>query len=217
MSAHTKALKNPALLALGAVVVYYVATKDKANSNGEENALELELVGPPRVLLEHNAVRQEASSLAFPLRVKWFVEDVVENIRSTARGIRNKNPGNIRYNAANNWQGQTGRDDQGFAIFDSFANGVRAMGRIFTSYRNRGVVTLESIIATWAPTSENDTQSYINSVRRALGVPANYEVRTSDYPRLAGAIIKHENGINPFTERQLAEWIGAAPTFTAIS
>ncbi len=35
------------------------------------------------------------------------------------RGIRNNNPLNIKWNAANNWNGQTGSDSGGFCIFNT--------------------------------------------------------------------------------------------------
>lgn len=46
-----------------------------------------------------------------------------------ALNYRNNNPGNLRSPNGNSsfWQGQTGVDGQGFAIFDSFANGMRAL------------------------------------------------------------------------------------------
>lgn len=46
---------------------------------------------------------------------------------STVRGIRNNNAGNIRANKII-WDGQTGIDDAGFAIFKSPEWGVRALG-----------------------------------------------------------------------------------------
>ena len=46
---------------------------------------------------------------------------------STVRGIRNNNAGNIRAKSII-WDGQTGIDDKGFAIFKSPEWGIRAMG-----------------------------------------------------------------------------------------
>ena len=136
------------------------------------------------------------------------------------RGLRNKNPGNIRFNASNNWQGQTGQDNDGFVIFDTFANGVRAMGRVLDSYRRRGVDRVSSIIGTWAPVTENDTDAYIVAVTRATGLDASHPVTGEDYPALVAAIIRHENGVNPFSSAQIERWLGMAgsdPVFVGIS
>lgn len=130
------------------------------------------------------------------------------------RGLRNKNPGNIRHNPANNWQGQTGQDDAGFVVFDSYASGVRAMGKVLDSYRRRGVDRLSSIVQTWAPSSENDTHAYVASVVRQTGLDASTIIGREHYPALVAAIIRHENGVNPFTESRINRWLG--PSITAI-
>ncbi len=121
------------------------------------------------------------------------------------RGIRNKNPGNIRYNQANNWEGQTGKDDAGFVIFSEAKWGIRAMGKTLDSYRARGVLTIRDIISRWAPSSENNTQAYINSVVAQIGEHEHFiPVRSEgDYPDLIKAIIKHENGLVPYSDDEI--------------
>jgi len=122
------------------------------------------------------------------------------------RGIRNKNPGNIRYNPANDWNGQTGQDSDGFVIFSDSRFGIRAMGKILDSYRGRGVTSIREIISSWAPNSENDTESYISSVVQSMNAPSYHFTPTredGDYPALVKAIIKHENGINPYSDGEI--------------
>lgn len=59
----------------------------------------------------------------------------------TARGIRNRNPGNIDYNPRNDWQGQIGKEPGGrFAIFDTPENGIRALGKLLIKYRSRNLI-----------------------------------------------------------------------------
>ena len=75
----------------------------------------------------------------------------------------NNNPLNIRYNPANNWQGQTG-ENKGFCTFKNEAYGIRAGYKILCNYIRNGHNTIERIIHRWAPPSENNTDKYIRFV-----------------------------------------------------
>ena len=114
-------------------------------------------------------------------------------------GLRNNNPGNIRFNAANDWVGQIGQDKRGYVIFDKPENGIRAMGKVLDSYARQGIVKLTQIISRWAPDNENDTASYLAHVASQTGWdPGFIPVRSEgDYHALVKAIIKHENGFIP--------------------
>lgn len=118
------------------------------------------------------------------------------------RGLRNNNAGNIRDNSANNWLGQTGVDDKGFVIFDTHENGIRAMGKVLDSYARRGIRSVQGIISTYAPSTENQTDEYINSVSKNLGINETTFIsrENGDFPALVAAMILHENGQQPFTE-----------------
>lgn len=128
------------------------------------------------------------------------------------RGIRNKNPGNIRYHAANDWLGQVGKDDAGYAIFSDAKYGIRAMGKTLDSYQRRGVLTVEDIINTWAPPSENNTGAYLSHVLQLTGWPPGFiPIRAEgDYPTLVKAIIKHENGLQPYSDDFIAASLAIA-------
>ncbi|AXF75513.1 structural protein [Salmonella enterica] len=122
----------------------------------------------------------------------------------TARGIRNNNPGNIRW--GDEWKGlvpETQRTDKSFCQFKSAEYGIRAMIIILRNYqRKHGLSTISGIINRWAPTNENDTQSYINSVAKATGVDPDQRIDTSDsrfMMKLLQAIIQHENGDQPYS------------------
>jgi len=123
------------------------------------------------------------------------------------RGLRNKNPGNIRFNASNNWDGQIGKDDRGFARFDSMHHGLRAAAKLLLNYqRLHNLTTIQQIIGRWAPTNENNTSSYIDSVATAMTVsPAQYLPLTEQITlaELLTAIVKHENGIQPFSQETI--------------
>ena len=121
---------------------------------------------------------------------------------STVRGIRNNNAGNIRASRADTWDGQTGIDDAGFAIFKSPEWGIRALGKLLLNYEKlHGLNTVAGIIGRYAPTNENDTDSYINSVAKKIGLDSHTSFIVADYlPELMNAIIRHENGINPYSD-----------------
>ncbi len=119
-------------------------------------------------------------------------------------GIRNNNAGNIR--ATGNWQEWQGAIDsnQGFIVFDTPENGLRALARILRTYRDvYQLNTTNQIIDRWAPPHENDTISYINHVSSVLGVQSWQPLEPEHYPLLIAAIIKHENGQQPYTNEQI--------------
>lgn len=120
-----------------------------------------------------------------------------------SRGIRNNNPGNIRW--GDEWKGlvvENQRTDKSFCQFIKPEYGIRAMIIILRNYqKKRGINTISGIIHRWAPTNENDTQSYINSVVKATGVPTDKQIDTTDsrfMMKLLQAIIQHENGSQPY-------------------
>jgi len=131
----------------------------------------------------------------------------------TPRGLRNNNAGNIRH--GDKWQGMAALQlDPSFITFTNEKFGIRAMARVLSNYRDRhGLVTVSGIISRWAPSVENDTDSYVNQVSRALGVSANtvIDTRNADVMELLiAAIIKHENGQQPYSAELIKEGIALA-------
>jgi hypothetical protein len=135
-----------------------------------------------------------------------------------SRGYRNKNPGNIDWNAANKWQGQVGRETTGnpprFAVFESHAYGIRALAMLLTTYQDRhGLKTIAGIINRWAPGNENNTAAYVAEVARQTGREANEPLDLHTYEDLfplVKAIIKHELGGQPYTDVEIAEGLRLA-------
>lgn len=125
------------------------------------------------------------------------------NKDSLPRGIRNNNPMNIRENDGVDfeWDGESLFDsDLAFEEFKSPLWGIRAGARILRTYRNKyGLDTISGIITKWAPPSENETDSYIKSVSESIGIPPAVTLYDEDYPALIAAIIKHENGSQPYS------------------
>lgn len=122
----------------------------------------------------------------------------------TPRGIRNNNPGNIRW--GDDWKGLVPKDqrtDKSFCQFITPEYGIRAMIIILRNYQRKyGLNTVSGIIKRWAPPNENNTQAYINSVAQATGVTPDQRIDTNDSRfmiKLLQAIIKHENGNQPYS------------------
>lgn len=132
---------------------------------------------------------------------------------SDTRGVRNNNPGNLEASSSNPWVGQTGSDGR-FAKFETPEHGIRALGRNLISYQRQGIDTVGEIINRWAPPSDNnDTAAYIKAVCAQLGVTANQPLDASNpdtLQALCAAIIKHENGTQPYSPDQLSTGVSAA-------
>jgi hypothetical protein len=144
----------------------------------------------------------------------------------TPRGVRNNNPGNIDYNARNQWQGQLGLEEgvnkPRFARFDSPENGIRALAKLLINYRGKngepgiggqGIDTVRETINRWAPPVENNTSAYVESVAKELGVPSTQIINILDRStllKITTAIIKHENGYLPYAPSVIAEGVSRA-------
>ena len=124
------------------------------------------------------------------------------------RGYRNNNPGNLRTLPANRaYNGQIG-DDNGYGIYDTMAHGVRAASQQLQKYSREGAVTVRQIITKWAPSSENNTASYIAYVSKRLNVSADTRLNVySELPELCQAIFHHENGADGLKFSDITNWV----------
>lgn len=135
---------------------------------------------------------------------------------TTPRGIRNNNPGNIRPGSP--WQGSLGSDGGpggGYLVFDTAANGLRALAKLLRNYQTSGQNTIRAIVTKWAPASDsNNTAAYIAQVVKALGiaadVPLNVRSNDSTLAKLVAAIVQHENGQQPYSGAMIAAAVQAA-------
>lgn len=101
------------------------------------------------------------------------------------RGVRNNNPLNIR--KGNNWQGE--RQPQTDAQFEEFVSmqmGLRAGFIIIRNYMRRRppLDTVAKIISAWAPSTENDTQRYIDFVCKRGSLEPNERLLYSNKQKL---------------------------------
>jgi len=122
------------------------------------------------------------------------------------RGIRNNNPGNLNYVGQAGAIKETGPNGR-FAVFQTAEDGLRALADQLRRYGSRGINSVRAIISKFAPANENNTQAYIGSVSKGLGIGADAALDLND-PRviqgLMGAIIRVENGKNPYSAEQIA-------------
>lgn len=132
-------------------------------------------------------------------------------IYNQTRGLRNNNPGNIRHSSTV-WQGQaTQQNDASFVTFVSPEYGIRALAKVLQTYFSNGYDTVEEIISRWAPPTENDTGAYIRNVANALGVSSTAPLSPSTaISGLVSAIIRQENGIQPYSSALLNKGIALA-------
>lgn len=116
---------------------------------------------------------------------------------STPRGIRNNNPGNLKFGPFAKSMGATGADADGFAIFPDTSAGTRAQENLLlgSGYFGGGRRTIASIISKYAPASDgNSVGDYAKFVAKETGIAPNQPLNTADIPRVAAAMRKFENG-----------------------
>jgi len=127
--------------------------------------------------------------------------------KTTARGIRNNNPGNIK-KTETKWQGLAEtQTDTKFFVFKSPIYGIRALARTLITYQvKHGLCTIRQIVGRWAPALENDTVVYIKAVSEETGFAPDVALDMHKYEHLkalATAIIRFENGQQPYTGAQI--------------
>ena len=140
---------------------------------------------------------------------------------SKARGIRNNNPGNLVKTTAA-WQGKVPHSQNTDSYFEQFIApewGIRAM---FIDIRGditkKGQNTVRKLMTSYAPPPtkgkgflyNNNTAAYIGVVSKALGKSPDSLITPSDYFPLLRAIIKHENGVQPYSDEVIQKGIALA-------
>lgn len=138
-------------------------------------------------------------------------------MRKPTRGERANNPGNIREYPGDTtaWVGERSTDDDpDFEEFNTPSDGIRALAKVLLSYQRRyGIRTIRGIIKRWAPDVENDTEAYIRSVAKRMGVQDVEPLDLTHRPtmqKLVGAIIWHENGRCIYPEAEILSAIERA-------
>ena len=106
--------------------------------------------------------------------------------------VQFNNPGNIE--TGQGYAGETGETyADRFSVFDSPQMGIRAVARDITTKIGRHKGDLSKIISEYAPSSENDTNAYIDYVKKSVGKD---KVTKADLPSIVKSVIEMENGID---------------------
>ena len=132
-------------------------------------------------------------------------QSVVKDVKYKVPNINN--PGNIRYNSANDWVGQI-KPNKSFCQFDTIEHGIRANIKTLKTYYNKyNINTIETIFSRYAPEKDNNnTKVYISNVEKWIGVskdkPLNIfnDITTKEEKRellfkLLYSIFRQENSI----------------------
>lgn len=129
-----------------------------------------------------------------------------------SRGLRNNNPLNIeKTKGGNPWLGEiVPSADSRFAQFKSMAYGYRAAFKLLNNYqRNYGLDTIRKMISRWAPSNENHTDAYVETVSNRSGVPANSRITTTNHDvmvPIVAAMSYVENGVEARMSDVEAGW-----------
>lgn len=127
------------------------------------------------------------------------------NMNNLPRGIRNNNPGNLvltdipwngKIPRSQNldWSGSPTNVVKKFEQFIELRYGIRALMRDIYNDYSKGKTTVTSLISEFAPSFENNTTAYINTVVKMIGSNLIGELTQDKMIALAKAIIYVENG-----------------------
>lgn len=115
------------------------------------------------------------------------------------RGLRNRNPGNIRRSKVRYRDEVTPSRDPEFREFRTIEAGYRAMFVLLHTYRiKHGCTTLREMISRYAPPSENNTSAYVQRVASQSGIDPDSPIDTLDGEQMrpiVEAISAVENGV----------------------
>lgn len=124
--------------------------------------------------------------------------------KSVPLTIRTNNPGAVK-NASRSdknamWEGQTGFDEQGHAVFESPEYGARAMAKNLKSQIDKGN-TLNTLLKEYATGNQD---AYIKNVANKTGLDPNAKLTDANIRSLMNAMVEHEAGVSsPFSKEVL--------------
>ena len=126
-----------------------------------------------------------------------------------SRGLRNRNPGNIRRGAVR-YRGEVDSTDSRFRQFESMAMGYRAMFVLLHTYRlKHGLKTVAQMIERYAPSAENDTEAYIRAVESISGIDTSMTIDTTEpevMMPVVSAMSRVETGVCAVPAEVMAGW-----------
>lgn len=140
---------------------------------------------------------------------------------SGPRGIRNRNPGNVKISTSA-WTGKipvTQNTDGTFEQFTDPKYGIRVIAKLLLKYqRDKSKTTVRALIGEpggWAPTiSDKNPSTYATTVARELGISETAYVDLSApnglLERMVIAIIRFENGQMPYPSSLISQGVALA-------
>lgn len=134
------------------------------------------------------------------------------------RGSRNINPGNVK---GSDYLGQVGRDEKGHAIFATKEAGVAGIvDRLYRYNKDKekgdglsGKKTIREIMYTYAPPSDNNnTERYIASISKNLGISPDQQIDFKKNPELLKPFVKmimrnESPGVKAYSEAEIDKGI----------
>ena len=121
-------------------------------------------------------------------------------------GYKGCNPLNVRA-SSDKWKGSIGNSDNGYVIFSTPMDGIRAAATVIKNYGTKyGINTVRDIVSRYAPASENPTDDYIANVCKGTGYQPDEKLDTKNpevLKKLVTAMMKQEIGDVPYSERTI--------------
>ena len=121
-------------------------------------------------------------------------------------GYKGCNPLNVRA-SSDKWKGSIGSSDNGYVIFSTPMDGIRAAATVIKNYGTKyGINTVRDIVSRYAPASENPTDDYIANVCKGTGYQPDEKLDTKNpevLKKLVTAMMKQEIGDVPYSERTI--------------
>jgi len=130
--------------------------------------------------------------------------------------VKGNNPGNIRFNAKDKWQGLADPPNVGaFCSFTTPSWGIRAIARVLIAMQDKHECnTVREIISRYAPPADlNPTETYIANVCQWTGFAPLQTLNMHAYANarpLVEAIIRQEQGAQPYSDMQINEGLKLA-------
>lgn len=154
-----------------------------------------------------NVLRQSRAQAGLGTAPK--VEDKVLN----TSGYKGCNPLNVRA-SSDKWKGSIGSSDNGYVIFSTPMDGIRAAATVIKNYGTKyGINTVRDIVSRYAPASENPADDYIANVCKGTGYDPDEKLDTKNpevLKKLVTAMMKQEIGDVPYSEETINEGVQRA-------
>lgn len=137
---------------------------------------------------------------------------VADKVLNTS-GYKGCNPLNVRA-SSDKWKGSIGSSDNGYVIFSTPMDGIRAAATVIKNYGTKyGINTVRDIVSRYAPASENPTDDYIANVCKDTGYQPDEKLDMKNpevLKKLVTAMMKQEIGDVPYSDETINEGVQRA-------